>query len=99
MKAKEYFEKYARPIINDFAGRKTDILEAMIAELYNETIDKIQESKSKTDSTVIGICRQQCQKYDRITEMFEDQYGRIILKKDGFKKILVKRIPELEGRI
>ena len=36
MKAKEYYEKYKRPIINDFANKKTELVQALVAELYNE---------------------------------------------------------------
>ena len=45
MKAKEYYEKYKRPIINDFANKKTELVQALVAELYNETIATIQASK------------------------------------------------------
>ena len=48
---------------------------------------------------LIGICKQQCQKFDRIAELFERDYGRRILKKGGFNTTLMKRIPELEGRL
>ena len=70
-----------------------------MAELYNETIQLIGNSKSHADSAVIGICKQQCQKFDRIAELFERDYGRRILKKGGFNTTLMKRIPELEGRL
>lgn len=99
MKAKEYYEKYSWPIINDFANKKTELVQALVAELYNETITKIEASKSHADSAVIGICKQQCQKFDRIAELFERDYGRKILKKGGFNTTLMKRIPELEGRL
>ena len=66
MKAKEYYEKYSWPIINDFANKKTELVQALVAELYNETIQLIGNSKSHADSAVIGICKQQCQKFDRI---------------------------------
>lgn len=99
MKAKEYYEKYKRPIINDFASKKINLVQALVAELYNETIQLIGNSKSHADSAVIGICKQQCQKFDRIAELFERDYGRKILKKGGFNTTLMKRIPELEGKL
>mgnify|MGYP004663154815 CR=1 FL=1 len=99
MKAKEYYEKYSWPIINDFANKKTELVQALVAELYNETIQLIGNSKSHADSAVIGICKQQCQKFDRIAELFERDFGRKILKKGGFNTTLMKRIPELEGRL
>lgn len=99
MKAKEYYEKYQSVIVVGLKGKKVDKIQELVAELYNETIQLIGNSKSHADSAVIGICRQQCQKFDRIAELFERDYGRRILKKGGFNTTLMKRIPELEGRL
>ena len=99
MKAKEYYEKYQSVIVVGLKGKKVDKIQELVAELYNETIRLIGNSKSHADSAVIGICKQQCQKFDRIAELFERDYGRRILKKGGFNTTLMKRIPELEGRL
>lgn len=99
MKAKEYYEKYQSVIVIGLKGKKVDKIQELVAELYNETIQLIANSKSHADSTVVGICKQQCQKFDRIAELFERDYGRRILKKGGFNTTLMKRIPELEGRL
>lgn len=99
MKAKEYYEKYQSVIVVGLKSKKVDKIQELVAELYDETIQLIANSKSRADSTVIGICRQQCQKFDRIAELFEHDYGRRILKKGGFNTTLMKRIPELEGRL
>lgn len=99
MKAKEYYEKYQSVIVVGLKSKKVDKIQELVAELYDETIQLIANSKSHADSTVIGICRQQCQKFDRIAELFERDYGRRILKKGGFNTTLMKRIPELEGRL
>lgn len=99
MKAKEYYEKYQSVIVVGLKGKKVDKIQELVAELYNETIQLIANSKSHADSAVIGICKQQCQKFDRIAELFERDYGRRILKKGGFNTTLMKRIPELEGRL
>lgn len=99
MKAKEYYEKYRGIIVADLKGKKVEKIQELVAELYNETIQLIGNSKSHADSAVIGICKQQCQKFDRIAELFERDYGRRILKKGGFNTTLMKRIPELEGRL
>lgn len=99
MKAKEYYEKYQSVIVIGLKSKKVDKIQELVAELYNETIQLIANSKSHADSTVIGICKQQCQKFDRIAELFERDFGRKILKKGGFNTTLMKRIPELEGRL
>jgi hypothetical protein len=99
MKAKEYYEKYQSVIVVGLKGKKVDKIQELVAELYNETIQLIANSKSHADSAVVGICKQQCQKFDRIAELFERDYGRRILKKGGFNTTLMKRIPELEGRL
>lgn len=99
MKAKEYYEKYQSVIVVGLKGKKVDKIQELVAELYNEMIQLIGDSKSHADSAVIGICKQQCQKFDRIAELFERDYGRRILKKGGFNTTLMKRIPELEGRL
>lgn len=99
MKAKEYYEKYQSVIVIGLKGKKVDKIQELVAELYNETIQLIANSKSHADSAVVGICKQQCQKFDRIAELFERDYGRRILKKGGFNTTLMKRIPELEGRL
>lgn len=99
MKAKEYYEKYQSVIVVGLKGKKVDKIQELVAELYNETIQLIGNSKSHADSAVIGICKQQCQKFDRIAELFERDYGRRILKKGGFNTTLMKRIPELEGKL
>ncbi len=99
MKAKEYYDKYQSVIVVGLKGKKVDKIQELVAELYNETIQLIANSKSHADSAVVGICKQQCQKFDRIAELFERDYGRRILKKGGFNTTLMKRIPELEGRL
>lgn len=99
MKAKEYYEKYQSIIIIELRNKNVEVIQELVAELYNETIQLIGNSKSHADSAVIGICKQQCQKFDRIAELFERDYGRRILKKGGFNTTLMKRIPELEGRL
>lgn len=99
MKAKEYYDKYQSVIVVGLKGKKVDKIQELVAELYNETIQLIASSKSHADSAVVGICKQQCQKFDRIAELFERDYGRRILKKGGFNTTLMKRIPELEGRL
>lgn len=99
MKAKEYYEKYQSVIVVGLKGKKVDKIQELVAELYNETIQLIANSKSHANSAVVGICKQQCQKFDRIAELFERDYGRRILKKGGFNTTLMKRIPELEGRL
>ena len=99
MKAKEYYEKYQSVIVVGLKGKKVDKIQELVAELYNETIQLLANSKSHADSAVIGICKQQCQKFDRIAELFERDYGRRILKKGGFNTTLMKRIPELEGKL
>nr|DAK51995.1 MAG TPA: hypothetical protein [Caudoviricetes sp.] len=99
MKAKEYYDKYQSIIVVGLKGKKVDKIQELVAELYNETIQLIANSKSHADSAVVGICKQQCQKFDRIAELFERDYGRRILKKGGFNTTLMKRIPELEGRL
>lgn len=99
MKAKEYYEKYQSVIVVGLKGKKVDKIQELVAELYNETIQLIANSKSHADSAVVGICKQQCQKFDRIAELFERDYGRRILKKGGFNTTLMKRIPELEDRL
>ena len=99
MKAKEYYEKYQGIIFTELKNKKVDKIQELVAELYNETIRLIGNSKSHADSAVVGICKQQCQKFDRIAELFERDYGRRILKKGGFNTTLMKRIPELEGRL
>lgn len=99
MKAKEYYEKYQSVIVVGLKGKKVDKIQELVAELYNETIQLIANSKSHADSAVVGICKQQCQKFDRIAELFERDYGRRILKKGGFNTTLMKRIPELGGKL
>nr|DAM11412.1 MAG TPA: hypothetical protein [Caudoviricetes sp.] len=99
MKAKEYYNKYQSIIVVGLKGKKVDKIQELVAELYNETIQLIANSKSHADSAVVGICKQQCQKFDRIAALFERDYGRRILKKGGFNTTLMKRIPELEGRL
>lgn len=99
MKAKEYYDKYQSVIVVGLKSKKVDKIQELVAELYNETIQLIANSKSHADSAVVGICKQQCQKFDRIAELFERDYGRRILKKGGFNTTLMKRIPELEGRL
>lgn len=99
MKAKEYYDKYQSIIVVGLKGKKVDKIQELVAELYNETIQLIANSKSHADSAVVGICKQQCQKFDRIAELFERDYGHRILKKGGFNTTLMKRIPELEGRL
>ena len=99
MKAKEYYDKYHGLIFIELKSKNVDKIQELVAELYNETIQLIASSKSHANSAVFGICKQQCQKFDRIAELFERDYGRRILKKGGFNTTLMKRIPELEGRL
>ena len=49
MKAKEYYEKYQSVIVVGLKGKKVDKIQELVAELYNETIQLIGNSKSHAD--------------------------------------------------
>ena len=99
MKAKEYFEKYADGIYKEAhqpGFYKDGPIMNLMRDLLQEANQIIVKRKVKCDEAFLSVLREQNQKCNAITNLFEKKYGVSPIRRDAFKIILAHTydIPE-----
>ena len=97
MKAKEYFEKYDDDIWKE-AHDPAVITDGAFAKLFidfcTETKLLAEQRKAKSDQSILAIIREQNQKWNAVSNLFEKKYGVSPLNRDGFE-IAIKHTMEI----
>lgn len=88
MKAVDYFIKYKEIILTP------DGLTELILEMSNE-IKEIAIKRSSNDSVVISILKEMNQKWNSLGVLFEKEYRKPILVRNGFMNYWKSKIPGL----
>ena len=108
MKAKQYAEKFLNEISEIQKNNKN--LDVMTEEVNNAAVrilhEFVQEVKelvfsrnSTSDSCLLGVFKQQSDKWRAFSIRVNKELPYPILKEDGFKEYVIFRIPHLEGKI
>lgn len=94
MKAKEYFEKYEERIMKKNA-ETVEAIREMVDEFLAEAEKLIEERHVKLVSGLVGVYKQQNQKWNALCEMFIKKHGTSVLKRDALKFFVIEQVPEL----
>lgn len=84
MKAKEYFEKYFTDLDSISAEEIENRLRAFFKAMNAESRDICNMRHVKLDSGVLGVLREQTNKWNAVGRLIEKKYGVLLLKQDGF---------------
>lgn len=84
MKAKEYFEKYFTDLDSISAEEIYNRLRAFLKAMNEESRDIANMRHVKLDSGVLGVLREQSNKWNAVGRLIEKKYGAPLLKQDGF---------------
>lgn len=96
MKAKEYFEKYEKVIIESIKEDSTTGHKDLLVEMSKEVQTLYDSRKAKSNSALAGIIKELNQKWNAIGTLFEKKYGASPLKRNGFIEFWKHEMPELE---
>lgn len=97
MKAKEYFEKYDRVIIEDQMAGSIVSTQKLLLELSNEAESICKKRHAKRGLAVVAVLKELNQKWNAICILYEKKYGVSPLNKDAFKTFWKLQMPELRG--
>ena len=107
MKAKEY----AAIFMKDYPYENNDVIDQIISKIaisFMLEMGKLCEARhSVSDSTVISVAKEQCQKWNTFARIVNKEIQDIhnldedetFIKEDGFEQLLYKRIPQIKGLI
>ena len=94
MKAKDYFEKYEERIMKKDA-HSIKALEDMVEEFCVETEKLIKDRHIKLVGGMVGVMKEQNQKWNALCNLFVKKHGISVLKRDVLKNSWIKNMPDL----
>ena len=94
MKAKDYFEKYEERIMKG-NNDSCEAVEEMLEEFGDETEKLIDDRHIKLVGGMVGVMKEQNQKWNALCNLFAKKYGASVLKRDALKIMWIKNIPDL----
>ena len=101
MKAKEYFDKYEEKIR---AAASDDralyfISKSLLIEFHNELSDMIKKRGITTDDGAVGAILEMNTKWNALGRRIEEKIGIPMLKRNGFRNIMVRQLPGLDKKL
>lgn len=94
MKAKDYFARYDRIIVNDQITGTGDGAYQLLIDLLREVGEVSENRHAKSESAIGAILKEMNQKWNAICSLYEKKYGGSPLKRNGFKEFIKTKIPE-----
>jgi hypothetical protein len=95
MKAQDYFEKYKESVYNEALEGKADAVTEMFHAFMREINDLIKTRHIKTDKAAISVIKEVNQKWNKLANLFEAEYGQCVLIRNAIWGIYADRIPEI----
>ena len=87
MKAKEYFEKYGQDIWQEWQDPEVH-RDGPMAKLYIEMSSELKNILDarhvNSDRGMLGVLREQNQKWNAIRNLLEKKYGKTPIQRNGF---------------
>lgn len=99
MKAKEYFDKYSKQIVEEAKRDESATIGKMYMDFVSEMKSMIESRHVKTYNGVIGIIGELNQKWNSIVNMFQAEYILSPVNRNGFAKAIGVQIPEVKERL
>lgn len=95
MKAQDYFEKYKESVYNEALEGKTDAVTEMFHAFMREVNYLMEARHIKTDKSAISIIKELNQKWNKLANLFEAEYGQCVLKRNAIWNLFADKIPEI----
>lgn len=92
MKANDYVAIY---IVTEKHEGIEKAVSRIIKGLANDMIELMEKRKVQSNLGALAVFREVNEKYIAIARRLKKQKGELVLQEDGFKKIIISRIPEL----
>lgn len=99
MKAKEYFEKYDRIIIDEQIAGSIESTKKLLFELCDEVKDICEKRKAKKNSAVVAVLLEIDQKWNAICSLYEKKYGVSPLNRGAFMEFWKLQIPQIQHEL
>lgn len=96
-KAKEYYDLYKNRMINPETVNQA--ISGLITDLNNEVEELKQIRHVKYDHGFLPILKEMNQKWNAIVRLFEKEFGKSPIIRDGYRIFIIKQIPELQDKI
>ena len=95
MKAVDYVNKYGEDLTGSDEAKRDEAARALLNDLMNELKEIMKARNISKDSGAISVIKELNQKWNAINRKLSIP----VLNEDGFKKIWLVQMPELEGHI
>jgi len=89
MKAIDYFNKYRLTIVDNKELTK------LVQEMSEEVKELAKKRNTNSDSSVVSIIKEINQKWNKLCGLYEKEYGKSILIRNGFLIYWEAKIPNL----
>ena len=91
MKAKEYIEKYRSGIESGDVNAVNKAINDLAIEMSQEAAQIMTQRGAVRESAIVAVMKEQNDKWNAIVKEFPE-----ILQRDGFKRLWLHRMPELQ---
>lgn len=98
MKAKDYAAKFGPDIYSDDQSVSMKATSQLLIELYKEVQNICDVRHVKFDRGILPIVREQNSKWNAVCRILEKEYGRALLKEDGYIDFLNYKIPGIKAK-
>ena len=96
MKAKDYYEQYGEAVLSEsYHDGKNDELSKLAIAFMREMKEIIDERHIKTDRATVAVIKEQNEKWNALSAIYEKKHGVTPLKRNGFLALMKMEIPEL----
>lgn len=101
MKAKEYFEKYEEKIRTAASDDRALYLisRSMLLEFREELRGMIEKRGITTNDGAVGAILEMNTKWNALGRRIEEKIGIPMLKKNGFRNVMVRQLPGLGEKL
>lgn len=89
MKAIDYFNKYRLQVY------KKDKLNELIQEMNEEVYQMAEHRGSKSDAAIISAIKEMNQKWNKLCNIYKEEYKMEVLIRNGYIKYWEQFVPEL----
>ena len=96
-KAKEYYDKYRIRLID--VGTRNRSVHALIIEFNEEALDLMSMRNVRFDMGVYPIIKELNDKWNAIARLFQREYGTSPIAENGYRRLWLRKMPELKEKI
>lgn len=98
MKAIDYYEKYGKAIYEERSGeeKSPESTYRLIIAMSKEMKDLCDRRHVKRISAMAGVIKEMNERWNAICKLFEKEYGKSPIVRDGFKEFWIRAVPQIK---